>query len=73
MKNGHFWIMFHALMDLSKVGLAQSQLAQRAMVGLIFFKALFLVQYGVFFIAFGPKHLFMHYPTVGDSCVYNLL
>ncbi len=36
------------------------------MIGLIFFKALFLVQYG-------PNHVFMHYPIVGDSCVYNLL
>jgi hypothetical protein len=42
------------------------------MIGLFFFKALFLVQYGAFLIAFGPKHVFMHYPIVGDSCVYNL-
>jgi hypothetical protein len=43
------------------------------MIGLIFFKALFLVQYRVFLIAFGPKHVFMHYPIDGDSCVYNLI
>jgi hypothetical protein len=38
----------------------------------MFFKALFLVQYGVFLIAFGLKHVCMHYPIDGDSCVYSL-